>query len=424
MRSKSSKNIALLLLSCSVSGIGTGISLLAIPWFLIEQNGSNVGIGVFYIVIQVSAFLALPLFSNVVDHCSRRKITLFCFGVGAVVQFAFAALAQKNVDDLFIIVWVAGLISFVLRSFDQLNRTAWAKELVNPSQYRDVNRWLEICRQVITFAAGGVAIVVFQYKGIGTVLLLDAMTYLLGILFVLRMNNLPKTKADEVSDRQKRQYIPWSGILHHMSCEHRAAYFWCALGTFPYIFIMVQNALTPGYFLQSLQTSSRAYAGLSISYGIGALLGASLEKAFGRYIKCQPLFLMVNAIFVFGYLALFKNKNVVYGHLIIASLAAFHVWARIERVRWVMDITPDHFMGRIQGLFDSFALLAIVIITYFVTYFSDRFTINSGFLSLSVLACILFLSFLLSSSVRRTPNKVHGEYAQSKSSTCPTLRSE
>ena len=69
-------NLALLLISNALASIGTGIAMIAVPWYLASLPDGILLFSKSALYVNIFLFVLMPLVGPIVDNNSRKKLMI------------------------------------------------------------------------------------------------------------------------------------------------------------------------------------------------------------------------------------------------------------------------------------------------------------------------------------------------------------
>ena len=147
------RNLTLLLLGNILSHIGTGITMLAIPWLLIKKLQATSTYGYLSITAMALSILLLPYIGVVIDRFSRKTILLGVALGGFLTTFLCAMLPQNSLYTLACVY----LLGNIVYNFQFPTLMALIQEIFPVEMYERVNGWMEVQSQFAMMSAGGAA---------------------------------------------------------------------------------------------------------------------------------------------------------------------------------------------------------------------------------------------------------------------------
>jgi MFS family permease len=386
----SNRNFILLFLSTVISGVGTGITLIGISWIAIQTFESSSVIAILTNASFVATFLFLPKFSTLVDTISRKKIALILFLSGGVIQVSIFLLLVKfgiSIPALFI----SSVASALIRTGDQVNRVALSQELFTKQEYPVLNGYLEIARQTITFLAGGCATLIFRYGGFASMILCDAVTYLVGFALIIlityrRQLSFVDQSYNIGSQKSKNQnnFISQLKESFIYLLQDRNLLIFFLLTLVPYIVVVSQNALYPAHFHTYLNAGSSAFALLAVPYGLGAILAAIVARQSRKFMSSYTLICICCFIYTLFIPLIITVPNVYISFACLFMFAMTHAIIRIERMTILMQKIEEQQMGRVSSFFEMAALIFNIVLVTLVCSVADHSGVGLAWLIFEV----------------------------------------
>lgn len=380
-----------------LSSIGSGITMIAVPWLLVSRvhGGSLFG----YITILMTAvnFFITPLIGHLIDRYSRKKILL----IGEIIGFFIVLLfAVQGILGIKFQVWhyivLYGSGSFYYNLFYPAI-FAFNQEIFDKSVYRPLNGAMEIQGQLSSVAAGALAAILMTKVDLHWLLLFDAFTYISAFLLFLK---IPYQRR--VHTGQKVKF--WLKITEGYRYMHKkpALFLYLTASLMPFIGVMVTNYVFPVYLKEVLHVSASIYGMQSMVYGIGAVAAGVVVPILA--FKRGNEFSITVTIFVYAAAisAVILIKSIPLYFILTILLAFGNAGTRVARNAFMMEKVPNDVMGRVDSLFRLIGLgLRLILLSVF-TGLSIQNNISFSFYILSFL---LAASFVIILFINRMDNK-------------------
>ena len=132
---KNKKAIILLFAANTISGVSQGISLIAIPWFIINQLGMPGFYGLLFLVVTILSLFWGPYAGTLIDRYDRKKVMLGIQSVGLVCVLGIASLGWYLQNTT---LWMAAAIMVITKLIYNIhypNLYAFAQEIAEKKQY-------------------------------------------------------------------------------------------------------------------------------------------------------------------------------------------------------------------------------------------------------------------------------------------------
>lgn len=131
---KKNRNFLLYLLGRFVSFIGTGIQLIALPLYILDQTGSGVLMGLLSILSIVPALIMSPFSGVLGDRKNRKEIMIIMdYGRGGLICFLGILATLKNMNIY--IIFVAQVFISLMDSLFNSSSAALMPELLQGDEY-------------------------------------------------------------------------------------------------------------------------------------------------------------------------------------------------------------------------------------------------------------------------------------------------
>lgn len=390
----------LILTANIASSIGTGITMIAVPWLLVTSENGNVLFGFITLGMTLINFIITPYVGTLVDRISRKKLLLISEILCLLAILLFAILGFSGGTYTIWHYTAIFMIGSLYYTIFYPTMFAMNQEIFDKSQYKSLNGTMEVQGQLSSMIAGAVASYLLILWELQYILLLNVASYGAAVYFYLRLpykNNKSLKKVNKCRGR-------WNGLLYLK--EKPALFVFLFFSTMPFLGVMITNYLFPVYLSDVLKVSGDIYALENMIYAIGAITAGMaipvIAKRFGNestILVGITLYSVAISLIVFVSLPIYLS--------LMFFLALGNSGTRVARNSFMMDQIPNEIIGRVDSLFRSagllFRLLALALFTKMIS--SDLiiicFLILSGIMAIAVFAVFL--------SSRKGLNKVTEE---------------
>ena len=363
-----------------ISMIGDWIVWIALPIRVFELTGSALATGLL-IACRLAPEIVFGTIAGVfVDRWDRRRVL-----VAANVVQAIAILPLLLLDSAET-VWLAYpviAVSAVLFSFTDPAESAYLPRLVDATELAEANALNSLnnsLARLVGPAAGGL---LFLVGGIGTVAVVDALTFLVGaaLIAAVRMPGLPE-RSEEREDA--------AGAASHALV--RLAREWLdglrAIRSSRVVSVLLGvNALTAvgeGVFaVMFLVWVERTLLGGALEYGwlmsgqaIGGVAGGLVAGWLVRQLPPERMYGVALVAFGFFDALLFNYplvlSGVALGIVLIAIVGVPGVAAMAARQTLIQTNVPDRFLGRVFSALGTTTALIMLLSTLVAGAVGDR----------------------------------------------------
>jgi MFS family permease len=378
------RRLYLLLVANLFSSVGTGITMMAVPWLLVQKNGGETLFGYLTTTMTIAMFLLTPYVGMWIDHISRKVMLIFGETMGLAIAAIFALYGMADMEYH---VWhLAFLFASGSLYYFLFYPTlfAFTQEVFHHDQYKTLNGIMEIEGQLATVISGGAASLLLMKVPLYWILWLDACTYAVAIVCLFFIPYHRSVKNSET-------HSFWSKMTEgYCYMKARPLLFWFLLASFmPFIGVMMTNYLHPIYITDVLKEDSSVYGIQSMVYGIGAALAGAVVPLLLRRIGTEisitiTVFMYAIAITMFLFV---KNTWIFYVLVIITAFG--NAGTRVARSSLMMERIPNDKIGRVDSLFRTIGFL---IRSFLLSVFTGFVSLQHILVPYAILSGLLIIS--------------------------------
>ena len=388
------KNFRFLFFSTLISGTGSWLTILSASWLIQKMYENFVGLAVLNSLGFIGAFLLIPKFSYFVDKYNKVNIAKHLCITGILAHLVFVILIFIFNQSIYILVLI-GSFSSLLSSLEPINRVSLVKTMIDKELYAKATKYLELMQQLTSFAAAIIGVILIKTDNIIPVVIFDSLTFIIAYFFINKIkfnSNVNKNliRNDKNTKNLKIEKTPKYNLIF---------YFFSISSLFPYICIMSQRVIYPGFFNNILHSSNLVYSLYSLPYAIGALFTIFIITDLSKNISNNKIILFCLIIYSISVLAIpiFKSISVTYICLFFFSLT--HCAIRIKRLEILMNIIPNEYFGRISGFFQSITVFSITSLTWISAIVSTKYGIIASWF-VFIIPCFIATVFYTISYIK------------------------
>ncbi|TQR20461.1 MFS transporter [Psychrobacillus vulpis] len=362
------------------SSIGSGITMIAVPWMLVSSNNGSAVFGYVTICMTIISFLITPLVGNLIDKMSRKKLLLTSKIVSLIVLLAFSLIGFVGLSYEvwhYIIIYMIGSLYYTIfyPTMFALNQEIFQKD-----QYKTLNGTMEVQGQLSSVIAGALASILLSKWDFQYILLLDVLSYAAAIYFYLKIpytwTNIRKTKSISKSRATE-------GLMYML--KRPAMFLFLMFSVMPFIGVMITNYLFPVYLADVLKTSGSFYGIQGMIYGVGAVIAGIIVPIIARKIGDEKTIIYSVITYTIA-ISLIIFANVPFYLSLMFFIALGNSGARVARNSFLMDKVPNELMGRVDSLFRTIGLLLRIVL---LAIFTEM--VSTGL----IIYCFIMLSGIL-----------------------------
>jgi MFS family permease len=347
------RNFRLLFASSTISGLGDGISVVALVFAVLQVSDSAIALGLVLAARQV-ADAAIVLAAGVwADRLPRHLVLIAVAVVQGVVQAITGALVLTGSATIAMLVGLQAVYGLA-EGFYLPASTGLIPATISPPRLQQANALLGLSRNATRIVGPAIGGAIVAAGSPGSALLIDAASFALGALLLVPLR-LPR--RDEVVEsksffRELRQ--GWNEF-------RRQTWIWTTI-----VFFGIGNFAFASYWVLGPIIAKRdlggapAWAALTAAFSVGALVGGLLAM---RIRPRKPLAASCMAAWVFLLQPLGMGLGLPLWTLIVFSVAAGCGLA-IHITLWFtvfQQNVPEESLSRVSSYdsFGSFVLLPL-----------------------------------------------------------------
>jgi MFS family permease len=401
-----------------ISMLGSGMNSAAVAWYILEATHSEMALGTFAVLQTIPAMLMLPFTGVLIDREDRRRLVMWLDAVRALIIVTVAILAFRHRVQLWQLYLMNTLVAAGFWMFWP-TITALIQELTPEGQFVQSNTFLLAGIQGGWLIAGSIVGFMYNHIGLGGVLLIDVSTYVVSFLcyfgvrkgrhVVLRPEELRADllAAETQFQRFWREMREGLGFLR----DHRAV---VLLGISWALFLgaMITGVVvTPSLSERVFHAGAVGYGWLNAGWGTGAFLSALYAPAVIASLGGRR-----SVAFSMAVLAACVVCAPV-SHWLVAAIALYAVMGSARGVGGIamntslMEMVPQHLMGRVQNAFYFFGTFLQLVLALSVGAVAHKVSLVAAF---AILACVYGLSFVAASWPVGTGTAVEEEVTAAK----------
>ncbi len=398
---KNKKAIILLFAANTISGVSQGISLIAIPWFIINQLGMPGFYGLLFLVVTILSLFWGPYAGTLIDRYDRKKVMLGIQSVGLVCVLGIASLGWYLQNTT---LWMAAAIMVITKLIYNIhypNLYAFAQEIAEKKQYGRISSALEVQGQTTLMLSGAMA--AFLMEGelfnftfpawqMHEIFMLDAGTYILGffLLSSIQYDSLVERTIDHDDNFVQRLKNGFTYLQ-----ERPLILLFGATSGFVFASILVCSFFTlPIFIEQYLHGSQSVYGFTEAAFAFGSLLSGFLILAIFPKHKLTLGIIILGFLAGLMYLFIGVNKNFTLLYLAYGVIGFANAGIRVMRTTYIFSVIDNNIIGRTGSVFMVInALFRILLIGLFsIPLFATEQNISH---SMYILALIVILGSVI-----------------------------
>lgn len=390
-------NFRKLFLSNLFSGVGQGMTMIGISWYMVELTGTARLLGSTMIISAILTLLIGPFAGTMIDRFSRKAILQFEQLAGFTVLLTVSVWGWLGTysEWMMVFIYLSSIFIFYMHESAQ---SAFVQEIFEPKLYGSINSFLEIENQTALVLSGALAGILLEKFGLHVVLILNALAYLLAFLNLLGINYV-STSKEKLKLDTRNSWLSMFNESWRFIKRRRGLMIFGVAALIPFITVMLVNLLNPIFVSHSLKADVKIYSLGEVTYSIGALISGICTTIITR--KLSSFSYMVANYFMM-IVALLLTVTFPKGGIFLLCSALIgwcNVSTRLIRQNMYMELLPNHLIGRVLSFFKSIGTLLRLLLLALFTIIIDLNGVSVGYFILagilSVATIGIFLSFRL-----------------------------
>ncbi|PIS29189.1 MAG: MFS transporter [Candidatus Marinimicrobia bacterium CG08_land_8_20_14_0_20_45_22] len=345
-RSLHHRNFRLYFYGQSISLIGTWIQRIAVPWLVYSLTDSAFLLGLVGFAGQIPTFLLTPFAGVLVDRWNRRTILITTQVLAMIQSLLLAFLFFDKSLGVWHIVFLSVFLGCI-NAFDMPVRQAFIVDMIE--KRADLGNAIALNSSMVNSArwiGPSIAGVLISLTGEGICFLLNGISYIFVIVFLLLMKIPPQKENSQNTD-----------VLQELKEGFNYTFGFTPIRYIIFLLALVSlmgmpyTVLMPVFAKNILHGGPHTFGFLMGASGIGALVGAlymASKKGVLGLGKNIPLF---SAVFGVGLIAFALSRSFLFS-LILLLITAFGMLIQMTASNTILQtITDDDKRGRVMSFY-------------------------------------------------------------------------
>lgn len=372
-----------------VSHIGSGLTMIGVPWFLIHQDGGEQLLGVITLVTTILGFFVSPYSGVLIDRFHRVRLHRGYDLIG------FISITSLGVTGWYIetyssfLLMVIYIVSILYNMFHYPTVFAISQEIFSKKNFGKINSVMEVQGQAGTMMAGAVGTVLISALGLKMILVLDGLTFLVAFILYGFIRYKPVVQRDKTTKQPTMLSDFIEGWQFLKEKPMMLVFFLSA--SMPFMVVMGLNYVLPIYISNTLEADESVYASFEMIFAAGAVLAGLTVNSIVK--KMSPILSIYMTISLFALAVLSVSLFPAVG--LFLFMAVVMGWGnagtRINMKTLQMNLIPTTLMGRVQSFIRATGVGIRVLI---IGGFTLSISVIGASTALLILAGILGLALI------------------------------
>jgi len=327
-----------------ISGLGTMVSYVAVPWQLYELTHSNAQVGLLGLVQLVPVVVCGLLGGAVADRVDRKRLLI---GSEALMALCLAGLLANTLSGVPSVLAIYALVA-VLQGASGFHRPALealTQKLARPEEFAAVAALSSVRGTVGMVAGPALAGLLLARWGAVGAYLFDFGTFLAALFFIARIPRAVVGTLDAPSDRP-----------HLLADLHEGLrYAWARpelMGTYIVDIVAMTFAFPAALFpaMAAADGRTEAVGWLLSAMAVGALVIGLFSGWTGKVMRHGRAVVIAAAVWALGIVALGFAPSLTFGLVCLAVAGAADMVSGVFRGTIWNETIPNTLRGRLAGI--------------------------------------------------------------------------
>lgn len=386
------RSFMLIWLGNTVSRFGDAIDSIAFMWMIYKLTGSFIMMGTIMAVNALPSLIFGLMAGVLVDRMSKRKAMivtdLLRFAATAFIAFLFMT---DNLQVYYLYVFT--FFNSACEVFAHPARASAMQLLVRKEHYLPANSLREASSSAAQIIGMGLAAAILGLWGIGTAILVDALTFLFSAItaIVARIEENLKAVKEPISP-----VVIFRELKEGMSLIRESTVLTVAvvLACLANLLLTPYNILIPAYSDKILLAGAKGYSFIEMAFTTGIIIGAVLLGQIGSRFRKSILILSGFAVLGLGIGALGFIGNLYIAVLVCGFTGIFLPFINTSAITIVQEITPNEKMGRISSILGTLCMLGMPLGYAISGFIASGLEIQTTFMIMGLLIFIMVIPVL------------------------------
>lgn len=362
-----------------ISLFGSGLNHASIIWFVLDRTHSENAVALLVTTITLPSLFFMPFTGVLIDRLDRRYITMALDGLRGLAVMVVAVLALTGHIALWHI-YAMGVALGIGAFMFWPNMAALTQELVEQQDMVPLNALVLGTAQSGWMVAGAAVGFLYQKIGLGGVLLIDASTYVISVLLMLRLRQGTHLVHDDKSSLTISQFNrDFIAGMRYVVSDARVM----LLGLIGAMFMaamMSQNVLTAPFSMKILKAGAPGFGFCNAGWSLGAIAsstfaGTLMSSGAGQlWVLAGSLLLAAISCASAPHYAVLA-----FGVSMYFVMGAGRGMAGVGVNSALMQVVPKQLMGRTQNVINFTGIVLQLALTMVVGWLAEHWTLIAGF---------------------------------------------
>jgi DHA3 family macrolide efflux protein-like MFS transporter len=336
----------------AVSMIGTSIVGYAVIWYIALDTQSGWRYALAYIATNLSqAFTSIPG-GAWADRYNRKMLLIVSDSITALVTIGLAVAFLRGYTDLWLILLVLATRGFA-SGVQSPTSSATLQQLVPVSKLMRVNSLNGTVQSLVFLASPAVAALLITRISLGWIFMIDVVTAVIGIGFLLLVRVPPLEHVDTGVAAE-------GGLKSYFASTFEAVRFvrgfpglWRAAMIFVFLlaFAFAPTFMTPVFVVRYFGDESWMLAAAEVTWSVGTIVGGLIMAAWGGMRNRMNMIVICGFAWCAFTVGLALSPNIWPFAVFMTLFGLSYPPVQTALITSVQETVPPEKMGRVMGMF-------------------------------------------------------------------------
>jgi len=369
--------------------LGSGMNGAAVTWYVLQETHSELALGMLIALQTIPAMLMMPFSGVIIDRQDRRHLVMMLDIARALVIAVVAVLVFTHRVHVWHLYVMNILVALGFWMFWP-SVTALIQELTPEKEMVSSNSLLTAGVQGGWLLAGSLVGFLYNHIGLGGILLIDIGSYALSFSCYLAVRKgrhvvQPALAPAAVPDEELTEHGGWRKYMgelydgtRYVMADRNLVLFGAAWALFTAA-MLTQGVVTAPLSDRILHAGAVGYGWLNGGWAIGAFVSVFYAAKLIRDYGPRPTLAASMATLAVCLVLLPFSHALPIAVALYAMMGSGRGTGGISMNTDLMEMVPQHLMGRVQNTFYFFGMLVQVCLSLFIGAIAHTQGLKYGF---------------------------------------------
>lgn len=389
-----------------ISRLGDSIDAIAYSWMAYEITGSASWLAIIMGVNAIPTIIFQPLVGALVERIDQKKLMVLTdLGRGLIVFLTALLLMLGHLTPWLLLIFT--FLNSTLEAFRMPAGMAVYPKIISKEKYTLATSLSQSISQVAQIVGMALAGFIIGLIGTSGAIMIDAATFIISGIILSFLKLKKSTSTEKVKLNFTNYLTDFKEGLSYFK-NHNLIFIICLLGSGMNVVMFPIGSFQAAYINDTLQLDAIALSVSSIALSLGMAIASYFYPKISQHMMRYKLFLASWGIIMLLFIALACNGThftpiVVWLILCISffffgcTIALLNITANVA----FMEHVEENYLARMGSLFNSMAMLATPIASFFFALLASFLTISQIFILTAIGGIILLIVMCFNRTLKK-----------------------